>query len=125
MRDEEIERKIAAFPRWHYEFDLRGHRTPIFRRAHAARHRQRQRYFFEPLVRLFGGSLEGKRVLDLGCNAGFWSLLSVEAGCEYVLGIDGRRMHVEQANFVFQVRGVERSRYEFLEANLFDLDSAR
>jgi tRNA (mo5U34)-methyltransferase len=74
---------------------------------------------------LFGGSLEGKRVLDLGCNAGFWSLLSVEAGCEYVLGIDGRRMHVEQANFVFQVRGVERSRYEFLEANLFDLDSAR
>src|SRR5215212_7167970 len=30
------------------------------------------KYFFDPLVHLLGGSLTGKRALDLGCNAGFW-----------------------------------------------------
>jgi predicted nicotinamide N-methyase len=36
-------------------------------------------------VRLFGGSLEGKRVLDLASNAGYWSLASIKAGANYVL----------------------------------------
>jgi SAM-dependent methyltransferase len=116
-----IEERISAFPNWHYEFDLQGHRTPIFDPAHRNRHAQRERYFFDPLVRLCGGSLAGKRVLDLGCNAGYWSLLAAKAGADYVLGIDGRDMHVEQANFVFEASGISRDRYEFRTANLFDL----
>ncbi len=122
MRDEEIEQKIASFPRWHYRLDLKGHITPIFDEKVATRHEERKRYFFDPLVRLFGGSLAGKRVLDLGCNAGFWSLCAARAGCDYVLGIDGRRMHVDQANFVFEAEEVERSRYDFVEGDLFGID---
>jgi len=58
----------------------------------------------EPLSELYGGSLKGKRVLDLGCNAGFWSLDALERGADFVLGLDGRRMHIDQANFVFEVK---------------------
>lgn len=119
----DIEQRIAAFPNWHYEFDLGGHRTPIFEAAHRNRHAQRERYFFDPLVRLCGGSLQGRRVLDLGCNAGYWSLLAARAGADHVLGIDGRAMHVEQAEFVFEVNGIPPDRYDFRVANIFEVES--
>lgn len=125
MRDEAIREKIASFPRWHYRFDLKGHPTPIFNERKAQRHPQRKAYFFDPLVQLFGGSLAGKRVLDLGCNAGFWSLCAVESGCDFVLGIDGRQMHIDQANFVFQAKEIEEDRHHFLAGNIFETDLRR
>jgi len=121
MSPAEIRTRIASFPRWHYEFDLQGERTPILDPRFVNRHRQRKRYFFDPLVRLMGGSLQGRRVLDLGCNAGFWSLAAVQAGCDFVLGIDGRRLHVDQAHFVFEVQGVDPARFAFRQANVYDL----
>jgi tRNA (mo5U34)-methyltransferase len=119
---EELRTRIASFPRWHYEFDLQGVKTPIFNPAHANRHRERVRYFFDPLVEVFDGSLKGKRVLDLGCNAGFWSLKAIEAGCDFVLGIDGRQMHIDQANLVFEANMVDEARYRFRTGNVFTDD---
>jgi 2-polyprenyl-3-methyl-5-hydroxy-6-metoxy-1,4-benzoquinol methylase len=118
----EIRARVESFPRWHYEFNLRGVKTPIFDPAHVNRHKQRAAYFFEPMVKMYGGSLAGKRVLDLGCNAGFWSLKAIEAGADYVLGIEGRQMHVDQANLVFEVNQVDRRRYEFRTGNIFTDD---
>lgn len=120
--DEEIVRRIDSFPQWNYEFDLRGHKTPPLAPRRANRHAQREHYFFAPLLDLCGGTLAGKRVLDLGCNAGFWSLKAVEHGCDFVLGIDGRSMHIDQANFVFEARGIDEARYRFQRGNVFDLD---
>jgi len=122
MDQEQIRQKIASFPRWHYQFDLAGNLTPIFREKWIIRHRERKRYFFDPVVDLCGGSLKGKRVLDLGCNAGFWSLNAAEAGADFVLGVDGRQMHVDQANFVFEVKGIEPSRYHFALGNIYEFD---
>ena len=124
MNESELRERVASFPRWHYEFDLNGVRTPIFNRAHANRHAQRKRYFFEPLVQLCGGSLAGKRVLDLGCNAGFWSLAAIEAGADFVLGVDGRRMHVDQASLVFEAKGVDPGRFRFELGDAFAIDVA-
>jgi SAM-dependent methyltransferase len=121
MTSQEIRDGIASFPRWHYEFDLDGARTPAPWPI-ASRHRERKRYFFDPLVSVCGGSLSGKRVLDLACNAGFFSLCAIESGCDFVLGVDARRMHIDQANFVFEVKGVDKNRYEFVEGNVFDVD---
>lgn len=122
MDETALRQRVASFPRWHYEFDLNGVRTPIFHDAYVNRHAQRKRYFFEPLVQLCGGSLAGKRVLDLGCNAGFWSLAAVDAGADFVLGVDGRQMHIDQANLVFDVKGVESSRYRFELSDIFELE---
>jgi tRNA (mo5U34)-methyltransferase len=122
MDQAELQARIDSFPRWHYEFDLQGIKTPIWDHGHINRHNQRVAYFFDPLVAMFGGSLAGKRVLDLGCNAGFWSLKAIEAGADFVLGIDGRQMHVEQANLVFEVSQVDPGRYEFRTGNVFTDD---
>jgi tRNA (mo5U34)-methyltransferase len=120
MSDSQIVQTIQSFPRWHYEFDLRGHKTPIFNAGWVNRHRQRKAHIFSQLVDLCSGSLAGKRVLDLGCNAGYWSLCAIEAGCDYVLGIEGRQMHVDQAHFVFKANGIERKRYDFQCANVLE-----
>jgi tRNA (mo5U34)-methyltransferase len=120
----EIHKRVEEFPRWHYEFELGGVRTPIAEPQNRNRHAQRRRYFFDPLVRLSGGTLRGKRVLDLGCNAGFWSLCAIDAGCDFVLGIDGREMHIEQARLVFDVRDVDPDRYEFVHGDIRTLDLA-
>jgi tRNA (mo5U34)-methyltransferase len=117
--------KINSFERWHYQFDLNGNLTPIADPSRVNRHLQRKAYFFEPLVKLCGGSLKGKRVLDIGCNAGFWSLQAIEAGCEYIFGIDGRQMHVEQANLVFETKGIENNRYDFVQGDIFEYDFAQ
>jgi tRNA (mo5U34)-methyltransferase len=121
MTNTEIRQRIAQFPRWHYQFDLAGELTPIFEPGHINRHQQRKAHFFQPLVSLCGGSLVGMRVLDLGCNAGYWALNSIWAGCSFVLGIDARPLHVEQADFVFEVNRIERDRYRFLQGDILSL----
>lgn len=120
LKDEEIPRRIESFPYWHYQFDLKGHLTPIGHWGHwENRQLQRRRYLLDPLVKLCDGSLKGKRVLDLGCNSGFWSLCAIQEGADFVLGIDARQMFVDQANFVFDVKEVEGSRYNFVAKNVF------
>ncbi len=120
--DAEIKATIKSFPTWHYQFNLNGNLTPIRDPSSVNRHNQRKRYFFDPLIRLLGGSLKGKRVLDLGCNAGFWSLLAIRSDCDFVLGIDARQMHIDQADFVFEVESIDEARYRFLQSNIFDID---
>lgn len=122
MDSAEIRARVQSFPRWHYEFDLNGVQTPIFDRRHRNRHAQRKRYFFDPLVELCGGSLSGLRVLDLGCNAGFWSLHAIEAEADFVLGVDGRQDHIAQAELVFETREIDHDRYSFVATNVFDAD---
>jgi tRNA (mo5U34)-methyltransferase len=121
----DLERRVAAAGRWHYAIDLgEGVVTPIADPARAARHEWRREYLFEPLLEACGGSLAGKRVLDLGCNAGFWSLAAAEAGCEFVLGIDGRARHLEQARLVMEARRVDPMRFTFRHADVFEYEPA-
>ncbi len=123
MEVQELQQRIAAFPRWHYRFEFDGGvTTPIFVPEHINRVEQRRRYFFDALLQVTGGSLRGHRVLDLGCNAGFWALSAIEAGADFVLGVDGRKMHVDQANLVFEAKGVDPDRYRFEQGNIFEHD---
>jgi SAM-dependent methyltransferase len=123
MQAEELEERVAAFPRWNYEFDLgQGVRTPVSHRGQANRHEQRRRYFFDALLALLGGTLKGHRVLDLGCNAGFWSLAAVEAGADFVLGVDAQQVYIDQAKLVFEAKGVDPARFRFERGNIFARD---
>lgn len=116
--DQDLARKIASFPDWHYNFDLRGQQTlPGGDKAGS-----RVEHVIDPVIAHFGGSLAGKRVLDLGCNAGYFSLKAIEAGCDFVLGVDGRQMHIDQANLVFETKEVDSDRYAFACGNILDFD---
>ncbi|MGA2321945.1 MAG: methyltransferase domain-containing protein, partial [Solirubrobacteraceae bacterium] len=121
MERRELEERIAGFPRWHYRFEFdNGATTPVFNQRSINRNEQRRRYFFDALLRVTGGSLRGQRVLDLGCNAGFWCLNAIEAEADFVLGVDGRQMHVDQARLVFEAKGIDPARYRFEQGNIFE-----
>jgi SAM-dependent methyltransferase len=117
---QELRRRIAAFPRWNYRFEFDGGiDTPVHDRGLINRQRQRYAYLFERLLDLTGGSLSGYRVLDLGCNAGFWSLAAHEAGADFVLGIDANHEFIEQAELVFEANEIDPARYAFRTEKLF------
>jgi SAM-dependent methyltransferase len=123
VQPHELHDRIAAFPRWHYRFEFDdGVSTPVVDLGKVNRHEQRRRYFFDALLQVTGGSLQGRRVLDLGCNAGWWSLQAIEAGADFVLGVDVRQMHIDQANLVFEAKGIDSARYRFEQGDVFTHD---
>jgi tRNA (mo5U34)-methyltransferase len=51
--------------------------------------------------------LTGKTVLDIGCNAGFYSLEMKRRGASRVVGIDSDERYLNQARFAAEVLGAE------------------
>lgn len=122
MQVDELERRIAAFQHWYYRFEFDGGvTTPVPDASVLNRQRGRRAYFFEPLLELCGGTFAGRRVLDLGCSAGWWSLQALDAGADFVLGVDALPMHVEQARLVFEAKAADPARYRFEVADALEL----
>src|ERR1700680_4839642 len=51
--------------------------------------------------------LAGKSVLDVGCNAGFYSVQAKRLGAARVLGVDARQHEIRQALLVRRGRGAD------------------
>jgi 2-polyprenyl-3-methyl-5-hydroxy-6-metoxy-1,4-benzoquinol methylase len=72
------------------------------------------------------GTLEGKRALDIGCNAGYMSFECKKLGASYVLGIDddssATTSFIDQAEFCRDVLGLD---VEFRRLSFMDLEPER
>ncbi|MEJ8570447.1 TIGR04290 family methyltransferase [Microbaculum marinum] len=62
--------------------------------------------------------LEGRSVLDIGCNAGFYSLEMKRRGAGRVVGIDSDPHYLRQARFVADQAGFD---IEFRQMSVYDL----
>jgi tRNA (mo5U34)-methyltransferase len=62
--------------------------------------------------------LAGKSVLDIGCNAGFYSLEMKRRGADRVLGIDFDDGYLAQARFAAEVEGAD---IEFRKLSVYDV----
>ena len=62
--------------------------------------------------------LSGASVLDVGCNAGFYSVEAMRRGAARVLGVDAQRHEVRQASFVARALGLP---MEFRRMSVYDL----
>lgn len=60
-------------------------------------------------------NLSGKSVLDIGCNAGFYSLEMKRRGADRVLGIDHDEHYLRQARFAAEVLGFDDVEFQKLE----------
>jgi SAM-dependent methyltransferase len=63
-------------------------------------------------------SCENKRVLDIGCNDGFFSLKLAELGAN-VVALEASPERVEKAKFVFETRNVSKQ-IKLINTNIFD-----
>src|SRR3982750_3381856 len=62
--------------------------------------------------------LRGKTVLDIGCNAGFYSIEMKRRGAERVLGLDFDDTYLAQARFAAEMCETE---IEFRKMSVFDV----
>lgn len=62
--------------------------------------------------------LSGKRVLDVGCNAGFYSVEAKRRNASRVVGIDAMRREIMQANFVRRALDLD---IEFRPLSVYDI----
>jgi tRNA (mo5U34)-methyltransferase len=110
---EAIERRVRELGEWFHNIDLGGVQT--------APHHFLGDY---PAVkwRRFEGALpldmHGMTVLDIGCNAGFYSIEMKRRGAERVVAIDSDKDYLDQGRFAAEVSGVD---LEFRELSVYDV----
>jgi SAM-dependent methyltransferase len=119
--DHEIRGLFGRFELWHYSYAFEGGLQ--FRSRHIdagaltdepARPLQRFRHFMPYVIEAAGSSLRGKRVLDIACNSGFWSMQCALLGAD-VVGFDARQELIDQANALKAIVGVENVQYHVLD----------
>jgi tRNA (mo5U34)-methyltransferase len=117
MSQEEIEEQVRALGDWFQNIDLHGIPSAPnhFLGDYPAVKWQR----FAAAV---PEDLTGKSVLDIGCNAGFYSIEMKRRGAGRVLGIDSEPMYLAQGRFAAEVLGME---IEFRQLSVYDLAQLR
>lgn len=109
----EIKERIEALGPWFHNIDLGGVRTAPehFLGDYPA---LKWRKFADALP----ADLTGKTVLDIGCNAGFYSIEMKRRGAERVLGIDFDEAYLAQARFAAEVADAD---IEFRQLSVYDV----
>jgi tRNA (mo5U34)-methyltransferase len=114
MELEELRSKVQDLQPWFHDLNLHGIRTapdhPL------GNFLQDLWSMVEPA---FPRDMTGKTVLDIGCNAGFYSLKLHERGAK-VTGIEHDPHYLAQARFAAEVCGAE---IEYLEMDVYDVES--
>lgn len=119
--DAAIRAEFARFPFWHYAYAFEGglsfptsHNKPGLETDQAGRQLQRFEHFMPYVLEADGGSLRGKRVLDIACNSGFWSIQCALLGAE-VVGFDARPELIAQANLLKRITGAANADFRLLD----------
>ncbi|WP_419826373.1 TIGR04290 family methyltransferase [Sphingomonas sp.] len=119
MSDQDSERevlraRIEALAPWFHNIDLGGVQTapdhflgdyPAFK--------------FARFARCLPDDLTGKTVLDIGCNAGFYSVEMKRRGADRVVGIDSDDRYLEQARLATSALGF--TGIEFRNLSVYDV----
>ncbi len=113
MTKEEIRQRVYALGRWFHNIDLGGVPT-------APDHflGDYPNLKWQTFAHAIPADLRGKTVLDIGCNAGFYSLQMKQRGAERVLAIDSDEVYLEQGRFAAEVTGLE---IEFRRLSVYDV----
>jgi tRNA (mo5U34)-methyltransferase len=77
---------------------------------------------FQRFAHALPEDLTGKSVLDIGCNAGFYSIEMKRRGAERVLGVDFDERYLAQARFATETLGMD---IEFRQLSVYDVASLR
>jgi len=124
--EQQIREEFAKYQNWHYAYEFEG--GPSFSLCYkegqpkegdplvfdSRRALQRFHHFMPYVVESQKGSLQGKRVLDIACNSGFWSMQCALLGAQ-VVGFDARPELIEQANLIKRIVGASNVEFKVLD----------
>jgi SAM-dependent methyltransferase len=122
MTNDEIVKKLneLAGPRhgctlgtgWYQEIDLNGIKTAHNNLSNIS--------CWERIRSLLPQSIEGKRILDIGCNAGLFSIMPASEGAS-VIGLDNKQCWLDQAEFILNYFTSEWEKPLDVDYYLFDV----
>ncbi len=113
MDPDEIHGRVEALAPWFHDMNLGGVRTAPDHFLHEYPTSKWRR-----IAPAFPADLSGRTVLDIGCNAGFWSLQMKRLGAARVLGIDSDERYLAQARLAAEVTGFD---VEFRNLSVYDV----
>jgi tRNA (mo5U34)-methyltransferase len=117
MTTAEIQQRVTELGEWFQNMDLGGVKT--------APHHFLGDYpecKWRTFAHAIPADLRGKTVLDIGCNAGFYSLEMKRRGADRVVGVDADPVYLAQARFAAEFQGVD---VEFRELDVYHVDQLR
>jgi len=113
MSSADIKQRIEQLGPWFHNIELRGIPTaPDHFLGNYPRTKWRK---FEHAI---PADLTGKSVLDIGCNAGFYSIEMKRRGASRVLGLDFDDAYLEQARFAAELAEAD---IEFRKLSVYDV----
>jgi tRNA (mo5U34)-methyltransferase len=102
LNTEQIRQRVEELGEWFHNLDLGGVQTaPDHFLGDYPQIKWRQ------FASAIPEDLGGKSVLDVGCNAGFYSIQMKRRGADRVVGIDTDEQYLEQARFAAKVSNAE------------------
>jgi tRNA (mo5U34)-methyltransferase len=112
-RDAEIQSRVRELGHWFHNLDLRGVRTaPDHFLGDYPQNKWRNFAHAIPF------DLHGRTVLDMGCNAGFYSIEMKKRGADRVVAIDFDESYLAQARFAAEVNDID---IEFHQLSVYDV----
>ena len=117
---EKFRERIRALDPWFHDLDLGpGLRTKLAPCADEPIDHPKPTW---SVIRSFlPGDLFGRSVLDVGCNAGFYSFEARRLGAARVLGVDSQRREIAQARLAAEILGLD---VAFRRCSVYDLSIA-
>jgi tRNA (mo5U34)-methyltransferase len=117
LEREQIARRVSELHPWFHNLDLGGVATAPdhFLGDYPAIKWRR-------FAHIIPESMAGRTVLDIGCNAGFYSLEMKRRGADRVVGIDFDPRYLRQAELAAEVSGLT---VEFRQMSVYDVGSLR
>jgi tRNA (mo5U34)-methyltransferase len=117
MSADAIQTRIEALGEWFHNFRLQGVETAPhhFLGDYPAVKWQR-------FAHAIPADLHGWTVLDIGCNAGYYSQEMKKRGADRVLAVDSDPRYLAQARLAAEVTGLE---IEFRQLNVYELPALR
>ncbi|MBE7171330.1 MAG: TIGR04290 family methyltransferase [Williamsia sp.] len=109
----QIREEISKLGKWFHNIDLKGVKT-------APDHflGDYPTVKFQGFSHAIAQDLLGKTVLDIGCNAGFYSIEMKRRGAARVVGIDSDERYLAQARFAARILGAD---IEFKNMSVFEI----
>jgi tRNA (mo5U34)-methyltransferase len=117
LTPQQIEHQVRALGSWFHNLDLGGVQT-------APDHflGDYPRFKWERFAHAIPADLSGRSVLDIGCNAGFYSIEMKRRGASRVVGVDSDERYLEQARFAARVSNID---IEFRRMSVYDVAQLR
>ena len=109
----DIRCRVEALAPWFHNMDLGGVRTAPDHFLYDHPNEKWRRF-----AHAVPSDLTGRSVLDIGCNAGFYSLEMKRRGAARVLGIDSDDRYLDQARLAAEVTAQD---VEFRKLSVYDL----